>query len=355
MRDDFAARLLAWAASYGRHDLPWQRNRTPYRVWVSEIMLQQTQVATVVPYYERFMRRFPDVRTLAAAPQDEVLYLWSGLGYYARARNLHAAARLVEAKYAGRFPEQIDQVHALPGVGRSTAGAILTLACGQRHPILDGNVKRVLTRHQRIAGWPGDPKVERDLWALAERLTPGAAHAAAYTQAIMDLGAMVCRRSKPLCGACPVAEDCGACAAGEQALYPAKRPRKALPVKAVQMLMVLRDDDHVLLECRPPAGIWGGLWSFPEIAVDADAAEWVRSRLDTEVAATRPWDVLRHTFSHYQLDIHPLAIRVNGVAAGVLETDRHVWYNVADLPQIGLAAPVEKLLAALADPAARAI
>jgi A/G-specific adenine glycosylase len=352
---DFADRLLEWAALYGRHDLPWQRERTPYRVWISEIMLQQTQVATVVPYYERFLQRFPDVHTLAAAPQDEVLHYWSGLGYYARARNLHAAARLVAAKHGGSFPVSLEQVHALPGVGRSTAGAILTLACGQRHPILDGNVKRVLARHRRIDGWPGDPGVERELWALAESLTPPVEQAAAYTQAIMDLGAMVCRRGRPLCGGCPVAEDCEARAHGDQEAYPQRRPRKALPLRRVCMLMVLREDrDEVLLEQRPPAGIWGGLWSFPELDPDADARAWIERRLGAEVRSQRQWGELRHTFTHFQLDIQPLLLQVSAPAGKrVLESDRYVWYNVADLPEIGLAAPVEKLLRALADPAAR--
>ncbi|MEO0424764.1 MAG: A/G-specific adenine glycosylase [Pseudomonadota bacterium] len=348
----FADDLLTWAATYGRHDLPWQRERTAYRVWVSEIMLQQTQVATVIPYYERFMRRFPDVRTLAAAPQDDVLHHWSGLGYYARARNLHAAARLIQAKYGGTFPQELEQVHALPGVGRSTAGAILTLAGGQRHPILDGNVKRVLARYHLVEGWPGDPKVERGLWTLAEAHTPERERAAAYTQAIMDLGAMVCKRSKPLCGGCPVVEGCGAHAAKRQEEFPHKRPRKATPLKTVRMLIVVREDEQqVLLERRPPAGIWGGLWSFPEQPLEEDPSAWVEAQLRAQVRDSQEWQVLRHTFSHYALDITPQVLRISAPPEGVMEGTSRLWYNVGELPEIGLAAPVEKLLSRLGDAA----
>ncbi|MEO0971828.1 MAG: A/G-specific adenine glycosylase [Pseudomonadota bacterium] len=350
----FADALLAWAATYGRHDLPWQRDRTAYRVWVSEIMLQQTQVATVVPYYERFMRRFPDVRTLATAPQDEVLHHWSGLGYYARARNLHAAARLIMAKHGGEFPDELEQVHALPGVGRSTAGAVLTLARGQRHPILDGNVKRVLTRYHLVEGWPGDPKVERQLWAHAEDVTPAREHAGAYTQAIMDLGAMVCKRTRPLCGGCPVAEGCAARAEGRQEEFPHKRPRKGAPLRAVRMLVVLRDDARqVLLERRPPAGIWGGLWSFPEQPLDDDPGAWVESRLQVRVQSVEHWPVVRHTFSHYALDITPTVVHVAQAPDGVMDGGASLWYNVGDVPEIGLAAPVEKLLLRLGESASQ--
>lgn len=241
---NFAARLLRWYDRHGRKDLPWQRARTPYTVWVSEVMLQQTQVATVIPYFERFMARFPDVRTLADAPLDAVLAHWSGLGYYSRARNLHRAAQQIRDRHGGVFPEDMDAIAALPGIGRSTAGAILAQALGQRHAILDGNVKRVLTRHRAIAGWPGQSAVERRLWEIAEAETPHA-RVADYTQAIMDLGAMVCTRARPRCGACPVADDCAARAAGTVSRYPAPKPRKTLPVRQTRMLLVTNGEGEV--------------------------------------------------------------------------------------------------------------
>ena len=264
MSGDFGERLIVWHDRHGRKTLPWQTDPAPYRVWVSEIMLQQTQVTTVIPYYERFMERFPDVESLAGAEVDEVLHHWSGLGYYARGRNLHKAARLVRDEHAGSLPEDLESLIALPGIGRSTAGAILALSGGRRFPILDGNVKRVLSRHSGIAGWPGEREVEKSLWCLAESLTPET-NVAAYTQAIMDLGATLCVRSRPLCDACPVGSDCYARASGEQALFPGKRPKKERPTRHTSMVLALRPDGSVLLERRPPAGVWGGLWGFPEL------------------------------------------------------------------------------------------
>ena len=242
----FHRRLLHWFRHHGRHDLPWQSPRDAYRVWVSEIMLQQTQVATVIPYFERFMARFPDLASLASADLDQVLHLWTGLGYYARARNLHRAAGVIVAEHGGRFPTDFEAVLALPGIGRSTAGAILAQACDQRHAILDGNVRRVLARHRAIEGWPGQKAVENTLWALAEELTP-AEDVADYTQAIMDLGATVCTRSQPRCAACPLAEDCQARAAGRQADFPGRRPRKALPERHTRMLLLRDAEGQVLL------------------------------------------------------------------------------------------------------------
>ncbi len=343
-----AARLLRWHAQHGRHDLPWQTEPTAYRVWVSEIMLQQTQVGTVIPYYERFMVRFPDVRALADAPMDEVLHHWSGLGYYARARNLHAAARLICAKYAGEFPNELAQVHALPGVGRSTAGAILALARDQRHPILDGNVKRVLARYHAVEGWPGAPKVERQLWELAEQHTPEQ-YVAIYTQAVMDLGATVCRRSTPLCEDCPLQADCLARQSGRQSELPGKRPRKSIPVRATRMLMVLHTDGSVLVERRPPAGVWGGLWSFPELGPEDDAQAWVRQHLGVEAKHAANWDVVRHTFSHFHLDITPQLMRLVGTPQVVLDDTTQVWYNTAAPKALGLAAPVQDLLERLGE------
>ncbi len=341
----FAERLIAWHLKHGRHDLPWQKRRTPYRVWVSEIMLQQTQVATVIPYYRRFLERFPDIKTLADAPLDEVLHLWTGLGYYARARNLQKAAQVVQDSHGGRFPKDMDSVQALPGIGRSTAGAILALSTGQRHPILDGNVKRVLARHGAISGWPGEKRVEAKLWALADSLTPKQ-DAADYTQAIMDLGATLCTRSRPRCGECPVAADCKARILGKQARFPTPKPRKALPVKRTRMLMLVTEG-AVLLERRPPAGIWGGLWGFPEVAADADVRAWCRARFGKAPRSVRAHAPLRHTFSHFHLDIEPMELELPAAAA-VREDAGSRWQPLDEVPRLGLAAPVKRLLESLA-------
>jgi len=336
-------RLLSWYDRHGRKDLPWQRDRNPYRVWVSEIMLQQTQVASVIGYFERFMQRFPDVPSLADAHIDEVLHLWSGLGYYARGRNLHKAAGLVRDRHGGRFPETFEDVAALPGIGRSTAGAILAQACGQRHPILDGNVKRVLSRYHGVEGWYGQPEVERRLWALAEGHTP-AARVADYTQAIMDLGATVCTRRRPDCGACPLSRDCVALASGRVDELPTPRPRRQVPVRATRMLIVRDGKGRVLLERRPPTGIWGGLWSLPECDMDADIERACEERFGVRIGAIEAGDTLRHTFSHFHLDITPVSARVKGRAPRLMEAVGQVWYNCAQPDERGLAAPVQRLL-----------
>jgi len=341
----FAERLLSWHAVHGRHDLPWQRDRSPYRVWVSEIMLQQTQVATVIGYFERFMQRLPTVQALAEAPLDEVLHLWSGLGYYARARNLHRAARLLVDVHGSEFPDTVDAVASLPGIGRSTAGAILALSRDHRAPILDGNVKRVLARHRRIAGWPEAPATLRALWALADELTP-ATHVADYTQAIMDLGATLCTRAKPACARCPVADDCGARAHGEQASLPTPRPRKALPVRSTRFLVLAREDGALLLERRPPSGIWGGLWGFPELdASDDTAARCAALGLEL-VAPPRELTRLTHTFTHFQLEIAPLSARVRERGQRLMDSDTLLWYKPAAPAAVGLAKPVQDLIRA---------
>jgi len=340
---DFSGRILAWYARCGRKDLPWQQKPTPYRVWVSEIMLQQTQVATVIPFYNRFMARFPTVQELAGASEDQVLHHWSGLGYYARARNLHAAAQQIVARHAGVFPETFEAVLALPGIGRSTAGAILALACGQHHPILDGNVKRVLARYHAIAGWPGRADVLKILWAHAESCTP-VEQVAAYTQAIMDLGATVCTRGKPACPQCPLAADCRARQAGQQAAYPAPRPKKALPLRTVTMLLLCNEHGEILLEKRPPAGIWGGLWSFPELAAAADAGAVWQQATGISYRQLETWPVLRHTFTHFQLEITPLLAAVVHESGRVMEGTDRVWYNTSQSNERGLAAPVKQLL-----------
>ncbi|KPK40682.1 MAG: A/G-specific adenine glycosylase [Gammaproteobacteria bacterium SG8_47] len=344
---ELSNKLLRWHAHYGRHDLPWQQEPTPYRVWVSEIMLQQTQVKTVIPYYERFMSRFPEVRALADASLDEVLHHWTGLGYYARARNLHRAAQNVRDEHRGIFPITFDALSKLPGIGRSTAGAILSLSCGQRHPILDGNVKRVLTRYHAIPGWPGERAVEKQLWELAERHTP-ARECGRYTQAIMDLGATVCTRRRPACDQCPLRGSCQAHASDNVEAYPTPRARSKLPVRSTRMLLLNRTAGEVLLQRRPPAGIWGGLWSLPECASDIDVRHWCRERLGCELAEREDWAPLRHTFSHFHLDIHPTVARVRVLDTAVMEPGKTVWYELHRPDALGLSAPVRALLERLA-------
>jgi A/G-specific adenine glycosylase len=343
----FSRAVLDWFARHGRNDLPWQQARTPYRVWVSEIMLQQTRVATVIPYYRRFMERFPDVAALAAAGIDQVLHHWSGLGYYARARHLHAAAQEVVSRHGGVFPGDLEALQALPGIGRSTAGAILALATGQRHPILDGNVKRVLARYHAVAGWPGSSAVQQRLWELADRHTP-ATRVDEYTQAIMDLGATVCTRTHPDCVHCPVQAGCAARRAGRTADFPGARPARSLPVRQVTMLMLRNAAQEVLLVRRPPAGIWGGLWGFPECTADAALEDWARQTLGVVPRVLEHWPVLRHTFSHFHLDITPVLARAGGRPRRVMETDGWVWYNVHQAGELGFAAPVRQLLTRLA-------
>jgi A/G-specific adenine glycosylase len=346
---DFADRLLAWYDEHGRKDLPWQQDVTAYRVWVSEIMLQQTQVQTVIPYFERFMQSFPDVTTLAEASKDQVLGHWSGLGYYARARNLHAAAKVVRDTHGGAFPEAYEDIVALPGIGRSTAGAILSLAFHERYPILDGNVKRVLARHHAIAGWPGKTDVANALWTVAERQTPEE-RVAAYTQAIMDLGATLCTRSKPACSFCPVAADCKARLANGIGEFPGRKPKKAKPLRQTTMVLAV-NGDSVFLERRPPAGIWGGLWSFPEIAHDLDQGldhhdiqDWCRRKLAAEGELAVTWDTLRHSFSHYDLDIRPVVVRIEARSSTVADADATAWSPLDNEPPGGVAAPVRKLI-----------
>ncbi len=346
MSREVARRLLDWYDCHGRTELPWKRSPSPYGVWVSEIMLQQTQVTTVIPYYQRFMARFPDVNALANAELDEVLHLWSGLGYYARARNLHRAARKVRDEHQGAFPETLDALTALPSVGRSTAGAVLALACGQRQPILDGNVKRVLSRLHALDGWPGQAAVLRELWTLSECHTP-TQRVADYTQAIMDLGATVCTRHHPRCPDCPLRADCVACAKGNQERYPGARPRKSLPVRQVTFLLLREPGGSLLLEKRPPVGIWGGLWSLPECLPETPVADWCLGRLGREPTEVCYLPVLRHTFSHFHLDITPAVVAVQDPGTAVLDGDQTLWYNPAEPGEQGLPAPVARLIAQL--------
>ncbi len=311
-------------------------------------MLQQTQVQAAIPYFEKFVARFPDVHALAAAPVDEVLHIWSGLGYYARARNLHRAAELVVADHGGELPRNIDALMALPGIGRSTAAAILALSFGDRHAILDGNVKRVLCRYHSIEGWPGGSSVAKRLWAIAEAQTPDD-DLAAYTQALMDLGATVCTRRQPHCEDCPLNGDCLALAEGREAELPQRKPRKSTPLRQTVFVIVRVPRGRVLLERRPPAGIWGGLWSFPECEPGTDVGAWCHEHLGVAVTPVKELDVLRHTFSHFRLDIQPtlLSIDVRGAVNAVKDSPERKWYEVDGTERIGLAAPVTRLLGSL--------
>ena len=337
----FAERVTEWQQVSGRHDLPWQLTRDPYRIWLSEIMLQQTQVSAVVPYYRRFLERFPDLASLAAAPEDDVLAVWSGLGYYARARNLHSAARAIVERHAGVFPSAFEDIVALPGIGRSTAGAIAVFAFGARHPVLDGNVKRVFARAFGIAGFPGEKKIETAMWAHAAALLPSN-DVEAYTQGLMDLGAGVCARSRPRCVACPLHDDCVARRQNLIAELPSPRPKKLLPEKATVML-ILQHGREVLLEKRPAPGIWGGLWSFPEIADLGGAASALRTRFGAEVMPEGTLPDVHHGFTHYALTITPALLRVTRLERRAYSPG-HVWLTPADAINAAVPAPVRQIL-----------
>ena len=340
---ELAAALLPWFKQHGRHDLPWQQDISPYRVWVSEIMLQQTQVKTVIPYFIRFVERFPDAGALAETPLDRVLHLWSGLGYYARARNMHRAAQVIARDFARRLPDDLNALVALPGIGRSTAGAIMTLGHGRRAPILDGNVKRVLARFYGIYGWPGHREVEKRLWELAERETPQR-ETAAYTQAIMDLGATVCTRSGPRCADCPLASGCHAFRHGEQLRLPTGRTRNSLPVRRVVFAVLENEQGEILLEKRPPTGIWGGLWSFPEYNSDTELVDWIKTRAVLVSKALTTLPQIRHSFSHFHLDITPVKAVIRDKADTIEDNEAFLWYAPEHGPEIGMAAPVKALM-----------
>jgi A/G-specific adenine glycosylase len=341
---EFAARLLGWFDLHGRHDLPWQTDRTPYRVWISEVMLQQTQVATVIPYYARFMTRFADIAALAAAPLDEVLHLWTGLGYYARARNLHACAVAVVRDFGGRFPQNLESVMSLPGIGRSTAGAILAISGDQRHPILDGNVKRVLSRVFGIAGDPGSKQVIDRCWEMAEACTP-TTRLADYTQAIMDLGATLCTRSRPACTVCPMARGCVAALEGRQAELPGAKKKRLRPTREATLLIAQRGEQEqvsVLLEQRPSSGIWGGLWSPPQFDSADSALEWCVQEFGTTAAAAEPLPPIDHAFTHFDLTLHPLRVRCDGTTP--VERQDRQWYSLSSPARVGLPQPILQLL-----------
>jgi A/G-specific adenine glycosylase len=340
---EFARRLLEWFAIHGRHTLPWQKNPTPYRVWISEVMLQQTQVATVIPYYARFMARFPDVQSLAAAPLDEVLHLWTGLGYYARARNLQACAQTLVARYGGEFPASLEEVMQLPGIGRSTSGAILSISRGQRHSILDGNVKRVLARVFDIGGDPISSVVLARLWKQSDACTP-ANDVAAYTQAIMDLGATVCTRARPACTLCPMASDCVAAREGRQAELPGKEQKRIRPSREVTLLIAKvgsNSSTAVLVERRPSSGIWGGLWSPPQFNTEHEALAWCAGEF-RGASSSEALPAIDHAFTHFDLRLKPLVIDCEaGTKVG--DSDGRLWYQLDSPPRVGLPQPISQL------------
>jgi A/G-specific adenine glycosylase len=341
----FAERLLSWYDAHGRKHLPWQQNPTPYRVWVSEVMLQQTQVATVIPYFERFMERFPSVQELAKAPMDEVLHLWTGLGYYARARHLRACAQVLLTDHGGEFPADLASVMALPGIGRSTAGAILALSRNVRHPILDGNVKRVLARVFGIAGDPSSARVLDTLWTRAEECTP-TARVDAYTQAIMDLGATVCTRSRPACTVCPLIERCVAAREGRQAELPGRKQRRERKARAATLLIAESGRGAaraVLLEKRPAPGIWGGLWSLPQFESESAALEWCRREVGEAESEAEILEPIEHAFTHFDLRLSPIRVvcrRGTGVSDSAGE---RLWYSLSNPSRIGLPQPIRQL------------
>jgi A/G-specific adenine glycosylase len=344
----FSKALLTWFDQHGRKHLPWQQTITPYYVWVSEIMLQQTQVNTVIPYFQRFIECFPDICSLANAKEDQVLQLWSGLGYYSRARNLHRSAQLVIQHHQGELPKDLATLQSLPGIGRSTAGAVLAIAHGQKTAILDGNVKRVLTRFHAISGWPGQPKVAHQLWEIAEHYTP-AQRTADYTQAIMDLGATLCTRTQPACPRCPFAPHCKAHQTGQETFFPAVKPHKSLPLRKIKMLLLYNNtQNQVLLTKRPPTGVWGSLWSFPECSADENITKWCHQH-HYVAEKIQPWSTFRHTFSHFHLDITPVCVAIKPkIHHQIMDSTRGVWYKIGEFPNGGVAAPVKRLLQQLA-------
>ena len=340
---EFSSRLIAWQKLHGRHDLPWQNTTDPYAIWVSEIMLQQTQVTAVIGYYAKFMQRFPTIASLAQATQEEVLQHWSGLGYYSRARNLHHAAQRIMDEHHGAFPQDFESMQALPGIGRSTAAAIASFAFHQIQTILDGNVKRVLSRHFLIEGWPSAPSVEKVLWSLAETLLPQQ-NMVGYTQGLMDLGATLCTRSKPKCDTCPLQASCAAYHVQRVHELPTPKPRKTIPEKNTTMLILL-DGDEVLLEKRPPTGIWGGLWSFPE-AENTTYPDLALTRFGVTTHAGPPLAQLSHAFTHFKLHIEPRTFYVMQRKSSVAELGQ-IWLNIDDAIVAAIPTPVRKILQSL--------
>jgi A/G-specific adenine glycosylase len=341
MSADFSQRIIDWQLQHGRHQLPWQNTHDPYAIWVSEIMLQQTQVSAVINYYQRFMQRFPTLLSLAEASQDEVLRYWSGLGYYSRARNLHDAAQKIVDEFGAEFPQQMSQVMSLPGIGRSTAAAICAFAFEQTQAILDGNVKRIFARYFLIQGWPGSPVVEKTMWQLAESLLPKH-NIIAYTQGLMDLGATLCTRRQPRCGDCPLKQDCQALAQDQVHVLPHSKPKKTLPQKQTVML-IIQDGDEVLLEKRPPSGIWGGLWSLPEMSSQEIASQVVQSRFGLFAQASEPLAEVMHSFTHFKLQIIPQPLQLESPACQ-MHAPNLIWLPLAEAIGAAIPTPVRNIL-----------
>nr|WP_314901592.1 A/G-specific adenine glycosylase [uncultured Deefgea sp.] len=347
--NDFSSRLTQWQREFGRHHLPWQVD-DGYHVWLSEVMLQQTQVTTVLDYYPRFLARFPTLADLATAPLDDVLALWSGLGYYTRARNLHACAQAVVRDFGGQFPSDPLQVASLPGIGRSTAAAITAFSYGTRAAILDGNVKRVLTRWAGIEGFPGVKAIENQLWTLAEALLPepnsdtdiAAAAIKAHTQGLMDLGATICTPKNPICLTCPLNADCQARLSGRQAELPTKKPKKTIPEKSTVMVLLQNNLGEILLERRPPTGIWGGLWSLPEVATTLAANEEMQSRFGLNIELEPALPEFVHVFTHYRLTITPQPAYLNGSSS--LREDQTAWFSIEAALAAGIPTPLRKII-----------
>ncbi len=342
----FSTRLLIWFDQHGRKDLPWQHDITPYHVWLSEIMLQQTQVSTVIAYYTRFIDRYNDISSLANADPDDVLALWTGLGYYARARNLHKAAIIMVEKHHGEMPDTLENLMALPGIGRSTAGAIMALAHKQAFPILDGNVKRVLARYNAISGWPGKKQVEQNLWQLAESLLPKK-RVANYIQAQMDLGATICTRTKPLCSHCPLQQDCKAYLYEDPRNYPSPKPKKETPLRQTHWLIAQNTHGEIFLEKRPNHGIWGGLWSFPEKNEMKEVQFCSEHQLNIKTISTTPMAPIHHVFTHFKLDIYPFLIQCEYNSQQIGDNNCTGWYTIRNALRLGLPAPVKALLTLL--------
>lgn len=339
-----ASRLLAWFDRHGRHDLPWQSPRTPYRTWVSEIMLQQTQVAAVIPYFNRFLSRFPTLPDLANASLDEVLALWSGLGYYRRAHNLHASAKAIMVNHDGELPGTFAELMALPGIGRTTAGAILAQAFDLPWPILDGNARRVLIRFHGVAGWHGQAAVQQRLWRHAEQHLP-TQRAADYTQAIMDLGAGICTRQSPRCLSCPLADDCAAHRNGLTATLPQRQPRRPPPMRKTRMLVLRTPTARVWLQRRPAGGVWPQLWALPELGADESIEHALqREGIGAAVRGHTVMPTFVHTFSHFRLAITPCLVEVDTPPAAVADSGERGWFGPEQLASLGLPAPLRKLL-----------
>lgn len=342
----FQTKILDWFKKHGRKELPWQKGITPYRVWISEIMLQQTQVQTVIPYFKRFMARFPNIKSLANAETDDVLHLWSGLGYYARARNIHKTAQIISNEFHGRFPKSSKELQSLPGIGKSTAGAILSISMNQRGVILDGNVKRVLARFLAIPGWPDNPHVAKHFWDAAEYYTPEN-QLPEYTQAMMDLGAMICTRTKPLCTTCPLKNDCKAHRSDQETSFPEKKKNSAIATQKTYFLILQNDTGAILLEKRPPLGIWGGLWSFPQFESKKDLSLFCLRNYGCTLLETKILPPFKHTFTHFHLEITPIIGSVKLSNNQIMEDKPTIWYNLEKPKKLGLPQPVQLLLSKL--------